>query len=174
MMARRKVSPLMIVAAVVLSIIVVAIIVPVQPHGESAMIARCTVHVKHLAMASLMYAEDYDDRFMDRDNWMDGIFPYHKVAEEEHCPALKGDDPEAESKLFGYAFNSNLSRTDNSKILTPTTEPLLYGSINLARNASDPAISLPDPPRMHGQNRSNIIAYADSHVKRLHPKEADQ
>jgi hypothetical protein len=104
---------------------------------------------------------------------MDALSPYLKNDDVKHCPAVQVESKK-DPTLFGYAFNSKLSGVDSSKVINPTEVPLLYDSINLARNASDPVISLPDPPRMHGQNRSNIMAYADSHAKRLRVKEANQ
>lgn len=59
-----------------------------------------------------------------------------------------------------------------SSFLEAILQPLLFDSINLARNASDPFVSLPNPPRRHteGQPPANYIAYADTHAKAVTAK----
>ena len=47
------------------------------------------------------------------------------------------------------------------------TAPMIYDSINYARNASDPLLSLPNPGRHEGYN---VIGYADGHAKHVAPK----
>lgn len=61
--------------------------------------------------------------------------------------------------LSGYALNAGVI---NTKSPDPTRIPFIYDSINLARNASDLATSLPLPGRHKGRNN---VAYLDAHAK---------
>lgn len=135
---------------------------PKSFHGRDI----CSSNVKQLALASLMYASDYDDRLMERDSWMDLIIPYHKNKGIEHCPGIEWQF-ERNKSLHGYAFYSKLSaqKLDDKN----PNIPLLYDSMNLARNASDPFNSLPSPPRVHREGRpgANHVAYVDGHARAL-------
>jgi len=131
-------------------------------HGRD----MCLFKLKQLALASLFYASDYDDRWMPRNQWMDVIVPYHKNRDLEHCPGIEWQF-ERNKSLYGYAFNSKLSlqKIDDKD----PNVPLLYDSMNLARNASDPFISLPSPPRVHreGKKGVNNVGYVDGHARAL-------
>jgi hypothetical protein len=109
-----------------------------------------------LSTALLMYSQDYDDRLPRRAAWMDALGTYIRAEPVFHCPSVRLTGP----AVYGYAFNSTLSGQKRSKLPRPATTPALYDSSNLARNASDPVTSLPDPPRHLG----NIIGYADGHA----------
>jgi hypothetical protein len=133
-----------------------AILFPVFAQArERARQAVCMSNLDQMARALTMYSEDYDDRLPRRANWMDGLGPYmHR--EPMHCPSVHASGPAA----YGYAFNSALASQKRSKLPRPASVRALYDSSNLARNASDPGTSLPNPPRHLG----NVIGYADGHV----------
>jgi len=117
--------------------------------------ANCISHIKQLALANLMYAANYDDVLPDRDHWVDQAWPYAKDTAIFKCPGVG-------QSVYGYAFNSKLS---HKKVpVEADTTPLVYDSVNEARNASDPFTSLPKPGRHNGQN---VVAYADAHAKSL-------
>jgi hypothetical protein len=128
---------------------------------ERARQAICLSNVKQLSLAMQMYAQDYDDRLPQRANWMDSLELYVKNEAVLHCPSVRQDSPTS----YGYAFNSALGGKKRSKLPGLATTPALYDSSNLARNASDPVTSLPNPPRHLG----NVIGYADGHVARRAP-----
>jgi prepilin-type processing-associated H-X9-DG protein len=99
---------------------------------------------------------------------MDAAGRYRKPENWSHCPAVHPFSLSA----FGYAFNSNLSGKKVTAIANPAATPMLYDSTNLARNASDPVTSLPEPPR-HGAG--NNLGYADGHARWSgHPATAPQ
>jgi hypothetical protein len=150
---------------IVVGTILFPIVATVRPGERPYM---CLAGVKQLATASMIYLSDYDDRFMHRDHWMDWIVPYHKNKSLEHCPAVVEESKDNKA-LYGYAFNSKLSLVKMDDIEKPAEEPLIYDSINLARNASDPFVSLPSPPRVHGRGRpgANNVAYSDGHGRAL-------
>jgi prepilin-type processing-associated H-X9-DG protein len=114
----------------------------------------CLSNVKVLSLGLVMYSVEYDDRLPSRDHWMDlaeGVFS--KKPNITPCPRVVGPG------LFGYAFNAGLT-----KLGGPSDDkiPLVYDSVNLARNASDLVNSLPMPGRHKG---NNVIGYADGHVR---------
>jgi len=113
----------------------------------------CLSNLKQQAQAVLLYSAEENDRFPNRDVWMDSIAPYVKnqaIHKEPTMPA----------QVYGYAFNSNLSDAKGPR--HPEKVPLVYDSVNPIRNASDAAVSLPSPGRHAGKDN---IAYADGHVK---------
>ena len=140
----------------------------------------CQSNLKQLALASMMYSQDYDNRLPLQRNWSDGIFPYvknrgvyicPKIAEHHQSPiaALTGtrEYPAPVSGPPSYAYNSLLSGMPNGRITRKDAVPMLYDSIALRWNAADPAWSFA-PRHKDGSN----VAYADGHVKwsqDLHP-----
>ena len=125
----------------------------------------CVINLKQIAMAHLMYAGDYDDRFPDRDVWMDVVFPYIKNKDIYHCPGIQREEPQLE--IYGYCFNAELSRAKLPP-LNLELKPLAFDSVNLARNASGFVDSLPSPGRHKSETADaayNTIAYADGHAK---------
>lgn len=118
--------------------------------------------MKQLAAGHLIYISDYDDRFPNRDNWMDALQPYTKHETILHCPTLAET---GNSQLHGYCFHSVLS---NAKLpSSPETVELVFESINQAKNASGNLDSLPNPGRHKGFNN---VAYADSHAESVGEK----
>jgi prepilin-type processing-associated H-X9-DG protein len=130
---------------------------PVWPGGDrvGATRAACLSNLKQLALANVMYTDDFDGKLPSRDHWMDLLHPYEKRYEDmEHCPLVKG------SGLYGYSLNARIVKIDD--LPRPESVPLVYDSVNRAKNASDLVNSLPLPGRHHGKNN---IAYADGHAK---------
>lgn len=149
----------MVIVGVLL--VLAAILWPVSTGSPRSPKKQCLSNVKQLAVGHLIYISDYDDRFPNRDDWMDAIQPYTKNEGIFRCPVV------AESKdphLYGYCFHSILS---NAKLPAhPETVELVFESISRARNASGNLESLPKPGR-HKSSKGgfNNIAYADGHVK---------
>jgi hypothetical protein len=155
------------ILVLLLGLTILAVFVPVySSHGyPSPERATCLSNLKQIATAQFLYASDYDDRFPDRDVWMDVVFPYIKNQETYHCPAFQ--KKERKPEIYGYCFNAELSRV---KLPTKSPEliPLAFDSVNLARSASGSIDSLPSPGR-HKSDTSdaayNMVAYADGHAK---------
>ncbi|MBC8064002.1 MAG: hypothetical protein H7Y17_04175 [Chlorobia bacterium] len=138
----------------------VGVFVPITACGcsEASPGTHCLSNSKQIALSLIIYAADYDERLPDRDAWMDLATPYTKNQEIFV-------DPEIRVKgQHGYAFDSRLSRKKTDQFQSPATQSMIYDSINLARNASDPFASLPNPGRHKGRNS---IGYLDGHVKRV-------
>lgn len=130
----------------------------------------CLTNVKDLTTASLLYSIDHDGRLMGRDSWMDEALPFQSDRTLKRCPS-QGPESIGESLVFGYAFNSKLSGNNMQSVTNLAKTALVYDSINYAKNASDPAASLPNPPRLHGGSRANFVGYTDGNVRALRPRE---
>lgn len=133
-----------------------AILFPV--FAQAKMCSKCLSslsNVKQLGLAELVYAGDNGERFTSRDLWMDAMDPYIKNPSIFHRPGLpKG--------AWGYAFNGSLDRAKSPQ--NPDRVPLIYESVNPAKNASDLVTSLPSPGLHNGRDD---IVYADGHVKAI-------
>jgi len=146
-----------VLAIVAVVMILAAIFFPVTGGGGPSLRAACISNVKQLGLGILLYSEDCDERTPPRDTWMDSIQRWVKNPGIDHCPAVKGAD------LYGYAFNPAVTRMNRP---SDSTTPLVYDSVNLAKNASDFVTSLPVPGRHSGRDS---IVYADCHVKAVDP-----
>ena len=155
-------SPLAWILGLVLFAFVVAILWPVHSGGDRSPDTACLSNVKQCATGHLIYASDYDDLLPNRDRWMDDLVPYTKNPDIFKCTVVID---KKKPDLYGYCFNGALSEVKVPELAE--TVPLVFDSINLARNASGSLDSLPKPGR-HGKDRpGNSIAYADGHVKRV-------
>ncbi len=135
--------------------ILAAILMPVSSGSPHSPATICINKLKQLTMGALLYENDFD-KMPDRDSWMDGIEPNVKSPPTFICP-------EAPKGTYGYAFNGALSWKKMDEVPDQDKIPLLYDSINYARNASDLFTSLPVPGR-HRKGETNNVAYADGHV----------
>jgi prepilin-type processing-associated H-X9-DG protein len=141
--------------------IVGGILMPVQTGRPPAKITVCLSNVKQMAIGTMLYMGDTDDRYPLRDHWMDAQDPYIKRSDVLHCPLVpKG--------AYGYAFDSRLSGAKPPK--DPAKATLIFESVNPIRNASDPLLSLLNPGRHAGTESAlkagrNNFAFADGHAK---------
>lgn len=160
-MSRFALVVIVLGALTVVSIVLYPIvaIAPTTDHRP-----RCLSHLKQSALSLIMYTTDWNDRFPNRDRWVDATLTYGKNEEIYRCPEIAKVNP----KQYGYAFNAQLSLAKIPQ--NEDTFPMVYDSVNLAKNASDSVNSLPNPPR-HSDGKVNYMAYADGRVKPLKAKE---
>jgi hypothetical protein len=136
-------------------VIIGLVLWPVFAQEKGSRHDRCLSNLKGLGIALIIYATDFDDRPPPRDVWLDAIYPYTKNHTIEHCDLVTGEG------LSGYALNAGVTDLSD-KVKNAATEPLVYDSVNLARNASDLFTSLPKPGRHRG---GNFVVFADDHAK---------
>lgn len=123
----------------------------------------CLSNLKRLSVSTIIYAADYNELLPNRDTWLDDIYPYIKTQDKLICPIV---NQERNPQLYGYAFNGRLSSAKSPA--KPEAVPLIFESINLAKNASGDLDSLPSPgrhPHYTSKNGANNIGYADGHAK---------
>lgn len=125
-------------------------------HGNPA---RCISNEKQLALATVMYAQDYDSHYPLAMNWNDGIYPYVKNTTIFSCPAVGTTVP-------NYAMNRALAQVKSERVMSPASAVLLFDSRIAERNVTGD-ISLVDYRHEGGYN----AAFADGHVKTVKPSE---
>ena len=102
------------------------------------------------------YMVDNDDVLPLSQTWMDALAPYVRNEALYSSPALESRAP-----AYGYAFNSAIAGHGYAEFPAATTVSI-FDSTVIARNATAPISTLPDPPRY---GVSNTIAYLDGHVQ---------
>jgi thioredoxin 1 len=122
--------------------------------GRQDFQAACLTHLKNIALAFMMYAEDRDGCFPDATKWMDELSPYLKNEVVFQCPA-------APDLPWGYAMNAGLSRRDIAEIDDPSVVAIAFDSHYGTQNAAGGPEAVCNPPRHEGGNN---YAYADGHV----------
>ncbi|HLK56804.1 MAG TPA: hypothetical protein VKU00_09580 [Chthonomonadaceae bacterium] len=144
---------------------------------EEALQVSCLSKEKEQGAALLLYALDFDDHLPPAVTWMDASLPYLKRVDSQpnrnntvnidslrRCPSVQSAGPED----YGYAMNSLLSGPPLSKLKAPETQPLLFDSDWLWRNAHAPGLtSLANPARHNWGSPRDIVTYADGHAKSI-------
>jgi hypothetical protein len=120
----------------------------------------CGSNLKQLAQASLLYAQDWDDRFPAANVWSDTTLTYLNNRWKYQCPGRDGGPgPE-----FGYAFNAEVEGADSKRLAAPSSTVLLFESDDDRWNAAHHYLAtMPVPGRHYGVN---VFAYADGHAER--------
>jgi prepilin-type processing-associated H-X9-DG protein len=134
------------------SLIAAILAMTAAPQSSAATASSSTVcisNMKQLALAGIMYSNDYDDRLPASDNWKSVEMPYIKNTSIFHCP----DDPRAGA--VSYRMSDFISRALMSKIAEPAATVLDYEGQDgylVARHT----------------NRGSV-AYTDGHAKLVSP-----
>ena len=125
----------------------------------------CLSNVKQMGVASLMYAQDHDNKLPPSAQWMNKIRPYAWEG-LYHCPtAAPGSNLIDPSRPYGYAMDSRTSGKSLTKMKTPENVVVLYDSTNTARNATDAGTS-----RANRHRKGANVSYADGHSKTVYIK----
>lgn len=167
--------PFILVTAAVV-VVIAAILGPVFASARSnAREVVCVANVKQQAQALLFYTQDWDQTLPTAANWMDEIAPYMKKAEDYTsgtgeraapftCPVVDADKDYALKLVYGYAYNSLLSKLRVEVIAAPSDAVMIFESSYVGKNAADPLSSIMRPGRHHGGDN---VTYVDGHVKRI-------
>lgn len=119
-------------------------------------------NLKQLALATIMYAADYEERLPPAEKWMDVIEPYHKNTMILHDPTIK----DAKEDEYGFAFFEPVSFADLERIANLGEVPMVFQSVLLGRNAHSDLRTLPSVPR---NGKSNWVSFLDGHAKAFPP-----
>ena len=143
-----------------------AILAPVyMQSNESTISSSCLFNMKQSGLAVLMYSEDYDNRLPHRD-WMDATYSYSKNWGIYACPIASREN----DTYFGFAFELTMIGKKTGKVGSPATQPLIYDSDLLYKNATAPIrVGLMKPGRHH---EGNNVGYLDGHCKRMSDADA--
>jgi hypothetical protein len=105
----------------------------------------CSSNLSSLGRAVSMYAADYDDRIPPGDRWMDLTKKYVPINRTFQCPVVRT----ANRASYGYAMNSKMAGKKRSEV--DQSEPLIFDSTVLTRNAVADLKTLPVPGRHPGR-----------------------
>jgi prepilin-type N-terminal cleavage/methylation domain-containing protein/prepilin-type processing-associated H-X9-DG protein len=116
----------------------------------------CLSNVKQISLGILMYSQDYDEKMPYAKRYQELVCSYVKKEQVYHCPLVTGF-PENQ----GYALESRLIGRNPYEIKEDIAKrPLLWDSLNLAKNATDPGIGF--AARHYG---FGSIAFVDGHAR---------
>jgi prepilin-type processing-associated H-X9-DG protein len=115
----------------------------------------CLNHLKQISNATLMYADDYDDKLPPAANWSQLLYPYTKSRTVFRCPEAPVP------KLNSYALNSKVERIKLKQIKSPG-EVVMWFESNPGHDLAGGSELIPPLPRhKNGDN----FCFADGHVK---------
>ena len=117
---------------------------------QSAQRAECASHVRQLALATIMYASDYDDQLPPADNWVEALQPYFRNRDILRCPSAPGQP-------VAYAYNS-LAAGQRLSDLPP--DMVLF--FETSKNESNPADDGTSVVARHPGGTN--YAFVDGHV----------
>jgi len=109
--------------------------------------------LRSISTAADLYMGDYDDVVPAANLWMDGMEPYTTDPNIFVSPAVDPAD-------YGFALNSAAAGRSRSSLDEQATQ-LIFDSTVLARNATAPVSTQPNPGRYNG---SNGILYLDGFI----------
>lgn len=120
----------------------------------------CINNLRQIGVSVSMYASEYDEVLPTSSKWMDQLEVAGLQKASLHCPEASRLDPQ----VYGYAYNSNLSKKSNS---TTTRSTWLVGDSSLLeRNASSSSKSGPTPGRHpRGGVFANNYLYVDGSTR---------
>jgi prepilin-type processing-associated H-X9-DG protein len=107
----------------------------------------CLSNVKQLALGTIMYATDNDDRLPDASHWRSAVMPYVKNAEIFRCPT------DTSGAVSSYRMNPRLSRLAMTAVREPANTAMIYegdGNGFIARH-----------------NGTGSVGFVDGHAKVL-------
>lgn len=126
-----------------------------QQTPEQAAQSACMGHLKILALAALMYAQDYQERLPVTTRWAPSLRPYVRNADDLRCPA-------APSLPVGYAYDRRLMAKPLADIATPQQVMMLGDS---AVGGPNPWCELSADTLAPRHRKAGNAAFADGHVK---------
>ncbi|AIE86227.1 H-X9-DG-CTERM domain-containing protein [Fimbriimonas ginsengisoli] len=133
--------------------------VPGSVPPKDSMQTTCLSNIKQVAMASVLYSQDYDETLPTATTWATSLYPYAKNATLFSCPTLI-----KAGKKGGFAMDSRLSGLRTATIQNPRDTVLFFESTTEALGASDPQTSLLRKSRHDGKVN---FALADGHAQAL-------
>lgn len=167
---RRAATASVIVGAVVtlLSVLILpAVLFPLFAiHREYGGETSCQSNLKQLALATLMYSQDYDGRLPDARKWPQATYPYYKNPVLLTCPADRHPKPVPgiswpPGKGLSYAMSADLSGRKLAAIGSPAKVPMLFDSDVVPANQPEGAAF------RHGAGPAANFAFVDGHVTSL-------
>ncbi|HLK14367.1 MAG TPA: hypothetical protein VKT78_06155 [Fimbriimonadaceae bacterium] len=154
-----------------LATVLLAIAVPLvfAQHNSMADQDTATTAAKQLALGTLMYTQDADDKFPSTAWQSGGTYPYVKNL-SVYMP-FPGDKP---AETFTYRYKGSRPVTVKTAFVM---NPALYGKLTTSLKAAGQTVMWSYGPRKHlGYvfNGKTLIAFTDGHVKLITKAEAQK
>ena len=165
--------PIFIAVVVIIFVLAVILIPPFASARSKARATTCIYNLKQQAVAVAQYTQDWDETLPAANVWMDQIKPAMKNEENQtssensysnllQCPEAAANYDGSVKVVYGYAYNSGLSRLKMDKLNLPATAVMIFDSSTILKNAADPFTSIQSPGRHYG---GDSVAFTDGHVK---------
>jgi len=175
--AERHTGFTLIELLVVIAIIAIlaAILFPAFARArENARRASCQSQLKQIGLGILQYTQDYDERYVPRENgpsgsivtWQENLQPYIKSTQIFKCPSNPGRDGSATFVLntndipISYAMNADLSAVSMSAVSSVATT-MMVGEAKLQYTDM-----LSDNMYVGHLQTTNVL-FVDGHVKSM-------
>ena len=175
----RAFTLLELIVVIAIIVILASILFPVVNRGGyDARRSSCQSNQKQIALAFLVYAQDYDDRLppvtSSSAGWASLVRPYAKSWWLWDCPST----PTNSGATTDYFFNGRLARYPTSRIVLPN-KTLLLGEGDDGCRASAELRSFPlaalrnkkSPAWRHREGAN--YAFTDGHVKWFKPEDLE-
>ena len=144
--------------SVLIAFVVVAMALPLFRGSRGSRINVCGSHVKSLALAMYMYADDYDGHFPASAAWCDALCAYVRDLDTFHCD-------KAPSLPCGYAYNSHMPTISLKQLSDPGRTVVIFESAR-GWNAAGGIELLPSEPRHHDGDYYGFADGSATWVKR--------
>jgi prepilin-type processing-associated H-X9-DG protein/prepilin-type N-terminal cleavage/methylation domain-containing protein len=145
----------LLVVVIIIALLTVIIFPIFMPGRYPAKKKSCLSNVKQISLGILMYCQDYDEKMPHTKKYQESIFPYVKNNKIYQCPLVAGF-----SEHQGYALESRILGKNAYDIQKFEKTPMLWDSLNLQKNATDPGIGF--AARHDGFGN---IAFVDGHAR---------
>ncbi len=149
------IDPLGFIFLWIVQVVMLSFLIPVFSINRGSRIDSCINHLKQISNATLMYADDYDDKLPPAVKWSELLYPYTKSKRVFRCPEAPVP------KLNSYALNSKVAGLKLTYIKSPDEVVIWFDSNPGSNLAGGPELLPPLPRHTNGDN----ICFADGHVK---------
>jgi len=147
--------------SVLIAFVVVAMALPHFMRFQGSTRPICLSHVKNLALAMYMYADDYDGHFPASAAWCNALCDYVGNLDNFHCD-------KAPSLPCGYAYNSPMPAISLKQLSDPRRTVVIFESAR-GWNAAGGIELLPSEPRHGG---GDYYGFADGRARWVKRSEA--
>lgn len=150
------------VLCVLVALALAWLVFPLLFRFRGSRIRLCLSHVKNLAIAMSMYAEDYNGHFPESTAWCDTLFEYVKDPDIFRCD-------KAPSLRCGYAYNAHMPDTTLDRLSDAARNTVVIFESDRGWNAAGTMDLLPKEPRHLG---GDYYGFADGSARWVSRDEA--
>lgn len=121
-----------LVLPLIVLVMMVLVLLPVIAGRDRSPRSQDISNLKQLALATIMYAVDHDDRLPLASSWLDQVGTYLKEPAALRCAHLPKDSgPDA----YGHVLEQSMPGRRLSQVNEPANVPMLFDGKDLTKNA---------------------------------------